>query len=578
MAINNIMHPDYAANIALWIKYRLTFEGGDDFITKYLKQFSVREDGTDYANRKAITYCPAHAKAAVIDIKNAIYQRMVDITRKGGTTSYQEAIDGRNAGVDLNGNTMTGFVGRLVLPELLSMSKVGVYVDRSQLSDAPTKHETANKSPYLYVYKTEDIRSWSYNRNNELKSVLLKDHDFAYDDDTGLPTETVVRYRLLQLTDEGKVSIQFYNSMGEVEGEETILNLNKIPFVIFEITSSLLTDVADYQISLLNLGSSDMNYAMKSNFPFYVEQFDIRSEMAGLIPQNTTVNEDTGVVNEEGTADEADKAKRNNLDIGAAQGRKYPIGAEKPAFIHPSSAPLIASMKKQAELRQEIRQLVNLAVVDVEPRNASAESKQEDEKSLEAGLSYIGLELEYGERQIAEIWSSYEHSPDTPTISYPQSYTLKSDESRRIEAKEATALLPVLPSLTYQKEVAKEIAKIIIGHKISTEDLEKIFDEIDSAKVIVMDPEIIRLDHEAGFIGTKLSSELRGYPEGEVELAKADHAERAIRVLAAQSNGMGARGVNDLSVSPDDAAKEKKDSRNPDDKAELGDKTRGKGK
>jgi hypothetical protein len=59
----------------------------------------------------------------------AIFQRMRDITRRGGSQAYQRAVNGLNLGVDLRGNTMNGFLGIKVLTELLIMGRVGVYVD-----------------------------------------------------------------------------------------------------------------------------------------------------------------------------------------------------------------------------------------------------------------------------------------------------------------------------------------------------------------------------------------------------------------------------------------------------------------
>ena len=84
---------------------------------------------------------------------------------------------------------------------------------------------------------------------------------------------------------------------------------------------------------------------------------------------------------------------------------------------------------------QEIRQLINLADTKIDPTRASAESKKMDMGGLEAGLSYIGLELEYGERQIQEIWSMYENSKNIATINYPERYDLRSDADRREEAE-----------------------------------------------------------------------------------------------------------------------------------------------
>jgi len=573
-------HPEYDAMQGKWDKYRYTFEGGSDFIGKYLKKFSTRENTTDFNNRKEISYSPSHAKSAVIDIKNSIYQRMIDITRVGGTPTYMSAIRGENLGVDLDGNTINGFIGRLVLPELLSMGKVGVFIDRPILPENPSLLDTQKKQPYLYMYKTEDIRNWSVDKHNQLTSLLLRDYTYVYDDQTGLPVKETINYRLLKLTPAGNVGVTFYNSEGETHGNEIVLNLTRIPFVIFEINSSLLTDVADYQVALLNLASSDMNYALKSNFPFYTEQYDIRSEMAQLLAANSIKDSDGNDVDKPGTSSEAGKAKNYNTNVGVAQGRRYPANLERPAFIHPSSEPLLASMKKQGELRQEIRQLVNLAVSDIEPRHVSADSKKEDSKSLESGLSYIGLELEYGERQIGEIWSMYEKSKLVPTIKYPENYSLKDDETRRLEAKQARELIPVLPSLTYQKFMAKQIARLLVGHKVSNSEFDIIMKEIDDSLIVVTDPDVIIKDFEAGFLGTELASQSRGYPKGQVEIAKKDHAERAARIVLAQTKAadMKARGAEDLGVEEDAGKREKDDSRGTSLDVDIKDKTRGKGR
>ena len=99
-------HPYYFMMSPEWRKYRLAFEGGHHFKEEYLKKFSTREDDTDFRNRKTLTYVPAHAKAAILDIRNAIFKSMVDISRKGGSLSYNLAVQGKNYGVDGKNNSM----------------------------------------------------------------------------------------------------------------------------------------------------------------------------------------------------------------------------------------------------------------------------------------------------------------------------------------------------------------------------------------------------------------------------------------------------------------------------------------
>ncbi len=557
---NAITHPDYDAMTTDWAKFRFTYEGGHAFVEEYLERFSAREDNADFVGRQKISYSPSHAKAAIIDIKNAIYQRMIDITREDGSDSYRKSVVGEIGGVDLQSNTMTSFIGTEVLPELLAMGKVGVFIDKSEVKKGASRADTRDIHPYLYTYRIEDIRSWAVDRSGNFTAVLLRDHQDVACEDYGLVCEQAEEYRLLRFTEQGKVEVKFYDDIGaEITDRATILEIPIIPFVVFDIGQSLLTDVADYQIALLNMASSDINYTLKANFPFYTEQFNPNSEMMySRVAEPKTTDELAG------EAAPTQKASSKGIKVGTTQGRRYPKGIERPGFIHPSSEPLIASMEKQEKLKQEIRQLVNLAITNIAPTRASAESKSMDESGLEAGLSYIGLELEHGEREVGIIWSAYEGSKDVPTVKYPARYNLRSDADRRNEAKELKDLMESVPSLTYQKELAKDIATVVVGHRSSNEDLEKMYSEINDAEVIVTDSETIRSDHEAGFISTELASKVRGYPQGEVEQAKKDHAERAARIAAAQSkvtSDLGARGVDDLSNDDDAGKKEKKDGK-----------------
>lgn len=576
-----VTHPDYDANVASWQKFRVTFEGGDKFISDFLETFSVRETYTDYYKRRRITYCPAHAKSAILEIKNAIYQRMVDITRSGGTDSYRAAVQGEDLGVDLAGSTMNSFIGSVILPDLLSIGKVGVYIDREPLEDL--RKDNVSRRPYLYKYNAEAIKSWKYCQN-KLVNVLLEDTIDVCDEVTGLITGTATEYRQLTLTPEG-VHVIIYDSKNEVI-LDTVLKLKTIPFVIFEISQSLLTDVANYQIALLNLASSDINYALKANFPFYTEQYDAIAEMVNTRQAMTDpqVLDNNYVTGNNGEAGQAGQAKNKEVTVGVTQGRRYPKGLDRPGFISPSSEPLTASMEKQEQLKKETRQLVHLSLQNVTSKTMSAESKNVDEHGLESGLSNIGLELEFGERSIAEVWSEYEgQKKSVVVIKYPSSYSLRTDDDRRREAKELREELSSSPSKSYQKELSKMIATITIGHKVSADTLKKIHKEIDDAELIVANAKEIIEDHKEGLVSTNTASLIRGYPVGEAEKAKKDRAERAASIVAAQAKAgdlknPASRGVADLDDDPNSGKDEKTISADKTMHADMADRQRGDGK
>jgi hypothetical protein len=563
LQIADLLHPEYRNTSDDWEKWRLTYESGDDFITKYLKQFSVRETPTDFATRTDISYVPAFAKAAVNDVKDAIFQRIADVTRGGGPTSYQEGVQGLKGGVDLSGTTMNSFIGTDILPELLTMKKVGVFVDMPPLP-GETLQDQQGISPYIYHYKVEDILNWTVNvKNNKTYSrLLLRDTVYTTCPTTGLPIDSELRYRYMWVKG-GSVYAQFFDVdskpiTGEGEpGTEIIkLNISEIPFVLFEITDSLLRDVANYQVALLNLASSDILYSLKANFPFYVEQFDPRAENLFRRPAGSNIvqtGEDSAVIVTGGEQADSVAAKNYEVEVGTTTGRRVPKGLDLPTFIHPSPEPLRASMAKQEELKKDIRMLVKLAVSNLAPKMASAESKGFDERGLEAGLSAIGLELEQGERLIAKFWQMYEGGGEEPTVKYPQKYSLQSDKDRREEAKDLLNATKIVPSVLFKKEALKQAAALSLGPKITHEKLEAIEKEIDANEVVV-NPDELHRDLELGLIDAEAASKAKGYPEGSVEKAAQEHAERVKRIAESQAKS---RGVEDLGGIADSGREEK---------------------
>lgn len=551
--IADLTHPEYREAFDDWEKWRLTYESGDEFIEEFLEKFSTREDDEDFATRRSISYCPAFAKAAVNDVKDAIFQRIADVARGGGPKTYQDAVKGLEGGVDLAGTTMNSFIGTTILPELLTMRKVGVFVDMPQLP-GETLMDQQGARPYIYHYPIESILNWVVNvKNNKTYSkLLLQDSVYKHCPVTGLPIETLKRYRYMWVSD-GKVCVQFFDEdskpidrFGEAGIDVVVLDIPTIPFVLFEITDSLLKDVANYQIALLNLASSDILYSLKSNFPFYVEQFDPRAENLFRRPvghERVSTGEDSVQIVQGGEQADAIAAKNYEIEVGATTGRRVPKGLDLPTFIHPSPEPLLASMQKQDELKKDIRMLVKLAVSNLAPKMASAESKNYDERGLEAGLSAIGLVLEQGERLIARYWHMYHNAKGTvATVSYPQKYSLQSDKDKRDEAKDMAGLAKAVPSVTFKKETMKQVANITLATKVSNEVLKKIETEIDTTEVVV-NPEELERDIELGLIDPETASKAKGYPEGVVEKAKEAHAERVKRIADSQAK---ARGVTDM--------------------------------
>jgi hypothetical protein len=343
-----------------------------------------------------------------------------------------------------------------------------------------------------------------------------------------------------------------------------------VPFYVADIRESLLADVANYQIALLNLASSDMAYALSANFPFYTEQFEPR----GFNEFERVAGQSQG-----GEESDAESAKAGAINLGPAQGRRYPKGMERPGFIHPSSEPLTASIAKQEQMKAEIRQLVQLSVSSMSPTRASAESKSYDRQGLESGLAFIGLVLEHMERKIAEFWGLYE-SHDPANIFYPETYAVKTADEKREEAKELIKLLPTIPSNTYRKSLAKRIVQLTVGRNATADEIQKMYSEVDAANGLSAELEVLKSHTEIGILDLETASNLAGYPKGTVEKASDDHMARVERIAAqTPAADPAARGTPELSDNPANGGKdEKKKSLDTTLDPEVKNKQRGEGK
>lgn len=567
LTLAEFRHPDWIFDATEWAEWRDTFAGGEHYLQRYLHKFSERETAEEFCARKSFTPIPTFAKAAILDIRNSIFQRLEGITRVGGSVSYQKATMGEGLGVDREGSSMNSFIGIDVLTELLVMGRVGIYVD------APNKLTTTlaevSPTPYLYHYRIEDVLNFKMEdpeQPGQFKAIVLRDHVLDFSTVEGaevmeLPIGRRTRRRMVWKDDEGVVRCKLWDEEtgdiipldGADEDGSVALGIPIVPFIMPTIGDSLLKDVTSYQKALLNLASADVNYALKSNTPFLTIQSELRTAGAHL--------KDTG----ENATPGGQRAATTQEQIGGA-GRYYDRGMDRPGYIAPPTDPLKTSMQLQEKLEDDIRKLINLAVANkVGSRTESAESKKLSSQGLEAGLSYIGMVLQEVERHIAEMWAMYENvrNPNIARVSYPSRYILKDDSDRIQEATALLDLMDRIPGKRVKKQMAKQIVTVLLGGKINTDLLLSIHADIDSAGYTSSDIQTILDAQKAGLVGDQTASEALGFKEGEVAKAKKDRAERAVAILAAQTSpdsgivNPASRGVPELDTDPNSGSKER---------------------
>lgn len=261
MKLIDIRSPNYVQDYANWLVWRDAVEAGPNYVRANLQRLPS-ESIPDYTKRMAVTPVPAFIKATIREITTGIYSQMELTARTGGPQSLQDAIMGGLRGVDGAGTAMNYFMIMQVLRELLIMKRVGIFVDRPPLSILPTVREALALPPYMYLFTAEQILAWHVRPGAiSPEEILLQRDAPVYAEGTHMTVDTTSQYVYMRKVGPSEVACDIFDQNGDPESSHR-LNLPMVPFVLLEISESVIQDVIGHQNALLNLGSSNVAFAM----------------------------------------------------------------------------------------------------------------------------------------------------------------------------------------------------------------------------------------------------------------------------------------------------------------------------
>lgn len=506
-----------------WVEWRYCYSGGRRFREEYLEKFSDRENDKEFKRRRDLTPIPAYARLEINRVKNSLSQRFPDIIRRGGSEKWADAVHGNGRGVDRRGSSMDSYVSKFLLAEILVMGKVGVLVDAPRVTGNSAADVPEDFRPYLNWYPVENIERLvpaPVESPSDWTAVLVKDINKKFDIETAT-TEDVntFRYYYLDPDRNNKVTIATIDDTGKEVKPLVLTDLDKIPFVVFDILESLIKDVCSYQIAHLNLISADTLYAIDANYPIMTRQ------RGNSVPAHL-----------EGEDEEA--------DIGIQKGIWYDRGLDAPGFISPPVDSMKTSMESRKMFKQEVHELVTGALASLG-----------EEGTIDAGLAFIGQCLEDGESRLWDHWAAYEQRDEarreTPNVVYPEDWSLKTDEERLNEADKYIDLMNKLPGQEGKKQAAKMAYDRLYRGRLASDDLVKIKAEVDAAPYSISDAKIVIDAKKEGIFSAETASLALGANKDEAEKAKKDQEEKAAAIAAAQSDQqVGGPGNPDASVDP----------------------------
>lgn len=536
-----------------WAKWRVCYEGGEYFRETYLKKINERETDSEFEARKIMTPIYTPAQTGIDEIRDNAVEHFHRIERIGGSAKYHQAIKGEGKGIDGMGNSMDYFLARDILPELLVMRKVGIFVDMPIIGN-PTKAVASSYTPYVYIYHRECIEDYAEDPTllyGGVSSVVLVDYVDVIDPETGLKTGYEKIRRHLYVGEDGAVYEKRIKSNESGKDVTPIrLDITVIPFFIADLGVSLMKSVADLQIAILNLSSSDIAQTLSANFPLYLEQVDT----TGFNPYAAKTEDADGV-------QEATKIK-----TGPKTGRMYGKNLDAPSYLSYPVESLQVSMDKQQQCERQIRTQLHLTLSHVTaPRGASAESKKLEGRGLETGLSNLALTLQAIESNVADLFAMYTGTEAAEVI-YPRVFQLLTDQERITIAEDLLTLTDKMPSRSAQNDLIKQAVDMLLGNRLTRTELQTIHTEIEKAPIALVDTEKVIQMLEIGNVDMESVAASKGYPKDTVEKAAKEHEERATRIAMAQSKATyqpdqqedpGARGNKDMDPTKQGAKNEK---------------------
>lgn len=234
-------HRSYNTMAMKWKRCRDAY-GGTDTIQAageaYLPKLSEQLDAEYKAYQKRAVWYGA-TRRTVQGLSGAVMRK------EPALTLASEDLKAHIENVTLTGVSLAGFA-KMVIEEVLQVGRGGVLCDMSD----DTNSDPVNRRPYWCFYAAEAIKNWRTEIRDGVpvlvQVVLLEQADKQKNDDE-FAYESVPKYRVLRLNQEGKYEVQVYEKVAGhkdefVPGDVTVPQrlgqpLNYIPFVFVNPTS-----------------------------------------------------------------------------------------------------------------------------------------------------------------------------------------------------------------------------------------------------------------------------------------------------------------------------------------------------
>ena len=448
------VHPVYAKHLERWRYFWASFNGGFDYRNSNLEMLRryMNEDqqpGQQYAQRLDYTALENSCKL-VVDTYKAFLFRTLPVRALGNLNKLPYTEDFIND-VDLDGTDIDQF-----MKEANSIAMIyghaWVLVDKPSTTSAITLEQEIAQGirPYAQLISPENILDWSWVRVNG-RYVLDYLKQKEYEDEKSLvvrvwTNETICRY---EMGKEDNAQLKLLEEIPNAIGQIPFAMIKANPSHTRGIGNSDLADVAKIQQAIFNLMSEAEQAIRISGHPSLVKtaSTDAAAGAGAIITMDETLP-----------------------------------GELKPFLLQPSSSNIDAIIKVLKEHQTMIMKMTHLeAVVGQKTVAKSGVALQTEFSMLNTRLGDKADSLERLEHKIwdlFQIWTGVQ-ADDEFLVEYKKKFDLR-DENNDL-ANYKTVREMNLPSSTLNKELDKQIARIVVKNG---DVLDDIVDEIDSSDAL----------------------------------------------------------------------------------------------
>ena len=398
--IFNRRHSEYAANEMRWRRSRDAYRGGREYIVSALIRH-ISEIDAEFQERQTRAYCFNYPRAVARRITQHVLG--VDPVRRGAPPELVE--DWSRTGL------RTNEVMRQLSTMLNVYGRAWLLVESPEFSGAVTVAEAKQRNlrPYVTALSPLEVTDWSLGADGRLEWAIVADETVDKHD----PFKAARRFRRRRLYERERWRLFGEGDRGVVELASGANPLGEVPLVEVVEPDGFGMAAGHWFEDVVRISEAILNNESEA-------QMNVVKQMFGML-----VVSDSFARGVQRAA--ADPGKNRNLAATVARSAAVIESVEEKGlsrFISPSGVAGETIRRENLHLKQELYDVVGLAVQGASREAQTAESKAWDFQNVGQFLAARADLLEQAEQAAWRMLHAYDPAVTVPEVVYNRKFAV----------------------------------------------------------------------------------------------------------------------------------------------------------